>query len=178
MEWRHSGSPRPKKFWVQKFAGKFLASIFWGQNGILLIDYLPKSQTINAEYFLSLLVQLKDILKEKRHGRSPRWSCSCTTMLGHLQPKINWPTFASNVLVTHPIFRIWSRRTTTCSLDWKQLNGRNISSDAEVFAAAEILLDGQIYDFFEWLTKYRATLYEVYWVSWGVCWMNPSVWSL
>jgi hypothetical protein len=29
MEWRHSGSPRPKKFRVQKSPGKFLASIFW-----------------------------------------------------------------------------------------------------------------------------------------------------
>ena len=28
MEWRHSGSPRPKKFRVQKSAGKVLASIF------------------------------------------------------------------------------------------------------------------------------------------------------
>jgi len=41
MEWRQSGSPRPKKFRVQKFAGKVLASIFWDQDGIL-IDYLPK----------------------------------------------------------------------------------------------------------------------------------------
>ena len=30
MEWRHSGSPRPKKFGVQKSAGKVLASIFKG----------------------------------------------------------------------------------------------------------------------------------------------------
>jgi len=56
MEWRHSGSPRPQKFRVQKFAGKVLASIFWYQNGILLIDYLPKGQTINAEYYSCLLV--------------------------------------------------------------------------------------------------------------------------
>jgi len=28
MEWRHSGSPHPKKFRVQKSAGKVLASIF------------------------------------------------------------------------------------------------------------------------------------------------------
>jgi len=46
-----------------------LASIFWDQVGILLIDYLPKGQTINAEYYSSLLVQLKDILKEKRRGK-------------------------------------------------------------------------------------------------------------
>jgi len=51
MEWRHSGSPRPKTFRVQKSAEKVLASIFWDQNGILLIDYLPKGQTINAEYY-------------------------------------------------------------------------------------------------------------------------------
>jgi len=66
MEWRHSGSPRPKKFRVQKSAGKVLASIFCDQDGILPIDYIPKGQTINAEYYSSLLVQLKDILKEKR----------------------------------------------------------------------------------------------------------------
>jgi hypothetical protein len=38
MEWWHSGSPCPKKFRVHKSAGKFLASIFWDQDGILLID--------------------------------------------------------------------------------------------------------------------------------------------
>jgi len=50
MEWRHSGSPRPKKFRVQKSAGKILASIFfWDQDGIFLTDYLRKGQTINAD---------------------------------------------------------------------------------------------------------------------------------
>jgi hypothetical protein len=43
VEWRYSGSPRPKKFRVQKSAGKVLASIFWDQDGILLIDYLHNS---------------------------------------------------------------------------------------------------------------------------------------
>jgi hypothetical protein len=36
------------------------------QDGIPLIDYLPKGETINAEYYSSLLVQFKNILKEKR----------------------------------------------------------------------------------------------------------------
>jgi len=54
---------------VQKSAGKVLALIFWDQDGILLIDYLPKGQTINAEYYLFLLVQVKDILKEKCCGK-------------------------------------------------------------------------------------------------------------
>jgi len=33
---------------------------FWNQDGILLIDYLPKGQIINMEYYSSLQVQLKD----------------------------------------------------------------------------------------------------------------------
>jgi hypothetical protein len=53
---------------VQKSAGRVLASIFWDQDGISLNGYLPKGQTINAEYYLFLLVQLKDVLKEKRGG--------------------------------------------------------------------------------------------------------------
>jgi len=120
VEWWQSGSPRPKKFRVKKSAGKVLSSIFWNQDGILLIDYLPKGQTINAEYYASLLVQLKDILKEKCRGKITKGSCSCTTMPRHtglLQPRKNWPTWASIVLISRPILRIWPRRTTTCSLD-------------------------------------------------------------
>jgi len=37
-----------------------------------------------------------------------------------LQPRRDWPTWASYVLITHPILRIWPRRTTICSLDWKK----------------------------------------------------------
>jgi len=54
---------------VQKSTGNVLTSTFSAQDSILLIDYLPKGQTINAEFYSSLLVQLKDILKEKRRGK-------------------------------------------------------------------------------------------------------------
>ena len=54
---------------MQKSAGIVLTSIIWDQDAILLIDYLTKSQTTNEEYYSSLLVQLKDILKEKRRRK-------------------------------------------------------------------------------------------------------------
>ena len=70
-------------------------------------------------------------------------------LTGHLQSRRKRPTWASNVLITHPILRIWPRRTTTCSLDWKkQSNGRHFSSDAEVIAVAQTWLDGQPSEFF------------------------------
>jgi hypothetical protein len=42
MDWRHSGSPNPKNFQVQKSAGKVLACL----DGIFLIDYFLNGQTI------------------------------------------------------------------------------------------------------------------------------------
>jgi hypothetical protein len=72
MEWRHSRSPRPAsknseyKNPLEKFSP---ASTFWDQDGIIPIDYLPQGHTINAECYSTLLVQLKDIFKEKRRGK-------------------------------------------------------------------------------------------------------------
>jgi hypothetical protein len=53
---------------VQKSAGQVFATIFWDQDCILVTDYQSKGQTINAEYYSFMLVQLKDILKEKRRA--------------------------------------------------------------------------------------------------------------
>ena len=92
------------------------------QDGILLIDYLQKNQTINAEYYLSLVLQLKDILKEKRQRRG---KVTKAVLFLHdnaaahralvTQKKLAYLDF--HVSITHPIFRIWPHRTTTCSLD-------------------------------------------------------------
>jgi len=62
--------PAPK-FPSAKFLWKSsrLDSIFWDKDSFLLIDYPPTDETINEEYYSSLLVQLKDILKEKHHGK-------------------------------------------------------------------------------------------------------------
>ena len=73
MEWRNSSSPRPRKFRVQKSAGQVFASIFWDQDGILLIDFLARGHTVNTEYYWFLLVQLKDIFKERKPREGQQW---------------------------------------------------------------------------------------------------------
>jgi len=161
MEWRHSGSPRPKKFGVQKSAGKFLALIFWDQDGILPIDYLPKGQTISAEYYSFLLVQLKDILKEKRRGNFTK----VVLILPDNAPvhrilatkkKLAYLGFQ---FLDHPLYS-----PDMAPSDYhlfpglkKQLKSRHFSSDSEVIAAAESWLHGQVFDFIVWLAKVRAT---------------------
>jgi len=63
-------------------------------------------------------------------GISPRSSCSCSKILriiGHLQPRRNWPTWASSISITHPILQIWPRLSNTCSLDWKTIEKTKFS---------------------------------------------------
>jgi hypothetical protein len=61
--------PATKEFGVQKSAAKSIALIVLDQDDILHHDYFPKGQTINAEYYSCLQVLLKEILKQKRHGK-------------------------------------------------------------------------------------------------------------
>ena len=121
MEWWHSGSPRPKIFRVQKSAGNVLTSIFWHQDGILQIIFERFKLSTQSITHLCWC-NCRTFWRENAAGRSRKGCCSCTTMprlTGHLQPMRNWPNWASCFLITHLILRIWPRRTTTCSLDWK-----------------------------------------------------------
>jgi len=121
MEWRHRGSPGRKKIASAKIRWKSSRlDFFWHQNSILLIDYLPNGQTINAEYYSSLLVQLMDILKEKRRGKDTKVVLFLHDNSSARRALPIRPTLASNVLTTHPIRRIWPSRTTTYSLDGKK----------------------------------------------------------
>jgi len=111
------------------------------QDGILLIDYLPKGQTINAEYYSSLLVQLKDISKEKRCGKATKW----VVFLHNIAPA--YRALATQKKMAYLGFQFLDHPSYSLDLapsDYhlfpglkKQLKGRHFSSDAEVIAAAE-----------------------------------------
>jgi hypothetical protein len=61
-EWRHNGSPRPKKIKTQKSLSRMFASVFWDEDGILLADCLEKGVTITANYRVALLDKQKQQL--------------------------------------------------------------------------------------------------------------------
>ena len=146
---------------MQKSAGKFLTSIFWDQDSILLLDCLPKGQTINAEYYSSLLVQLKDILKEKRLGNVTK-----VVLFFHDNAPAH-RTLATQKKLAYLGFQCLDfppYSPDLATLDYhlflglkKQLKVRHFSSGAEVIAAADTWLDGQYSEFFfEWLAKVKA----------------------
>ena len=47
-------------------AGKVWSSVFWDTHAILFIDYLEKGRTINGEYYMALLMRLKEEIAKKR----------------------------------------------------------------------------------------------------------------
>ncbi|GFY12544.1 histone-lysine N-methyltransferase SETMAR [Trichonephila clavipes] len=55
MEWRHTSSPtkvKPKHILTPR---KIMCTVFWDSKGILLIDFLPRGQTINAAVYCETL---------------------------------------------------------------------------------------------------------------------------
>ena len=63
-QWKHTGSPPPKKAKSVASAGKVMASVFWDCEGVIMVDYLQRGQTINGQYYASLVRQLTENVKE------------------------------------------------------------------------------------------------------------------
>ena len=149
MEWGIAAHPAPP----QKIPS---AKIRWkSQDGILLIDYLPKGHTINAEYYSSLLVLAIDGHFEGKtptpqeghqgvlflHDNAPAHRALAT------QKKLAYLGFQC---LDHPPYSPDLAPSGVPTVLWtaKQLKGRHSSSDAEVITAADTWLDGQLCEFF------------------------------
>ena len=72
MQWKHPGSPPPKKFKRVSSAGKVMASIFWDNQGVIMVDYLEEGRTINGAYYAEELRRLRQEIVRKRRGKLTR----------------------------------------------------------------------------------------------------------
>jgi histone-lysine N-methyltransferase SETMAR len=68
-QWLPRGDPPPLKSKAAPSMGKRMASVFWDTRGIILLEWLPERQTINSDYYISLLTKLKSAIKEQRRGK-------------------------------------------------------------------------------------------------------------
>jgi len=178
MEWRHSGSPFPKnsecKNTLQNFSPRFFrikTASFW-----LIIFQGAKLSTRSIAHLR--WCNWRTFWRKNASGMSPKGSCSCTTiprLTEHLQPRRNWPTWASSVLITNPILRICPSRTTTYSLDYKVIENLPFFIRRTGHCCRGDLVRRTTFWFFFWvLAKVRVKGWEVYWASWGVWWINPE----
>ena len=76
-EWTAVVENGPKRLKTETSAGEILASVFWEAQGIFFIDYLEKGRTINNEYYIALLVRLKEEITSKEPQMKKK-QCSFT----------------------------------------------------------------------------------------------------
>ena len=151
VEWRHSGSPCPKKFRVQKSAGKVLALILGGsrrhrshwlsskgpnyQRGVLLIS----SGAIEGQFEGKTSQEVHQgglVLAQQCPGSPGTWSPEQTGLLGL---PVSWsPTlFSASGPSDYHLFP-----------ELKKIESSPFFVDVEVIAAAKVWLDAQPSEFF------------------------------
>ena len=96
-EWTAAGKSRLKQPKMQISAGMVVPFVFWDAQGILFIDYLEKRRTINSEYYIALLVHLKEeIAKKQTQEKSALSPRQCTVSQVQLQRWQNYMNCTSN----------------------------------------------------------------------------------
>ncbi|GFN89959.1 histone-lysine N-methyltransferase SETMAR [Plakobranchus ocellatus] len=66
MTWKHLSSPvTKKKFKVQQSATKVMATVFWDSRGMILLDILPKGESVIADRYCETLDRLRHAVRRK-----------------------------------------------------------------------------------------------------------------
>ncbi|KAJ4438157.1 hypothetical protein ANN_14096 [Periplaneta americana] len=68
MHWRHRGSPVRTKFKQTLSVRKVMCTVFSDRKGILLIDFLPRGETVNADSYCETLRKLRRAIQNNRRG--------------------------------------------------------------------------------------------------------------
>ncbi|KAL4092199.1 hypothetical protein QTP88_026740 [Uroleucon formosanum] len=67
MQWRHSTSPKPKKFKQTPYTSrKMMATVFWDEKGVLLVDFMERGTTITADVYCETLNKLGRAIQNRR----------------------------------------------------------------------------------------------------------------
>ena len=61
--------PSPKEFKIGAPVSKVMASVFWDSEGVLMIDYLQRGETVSGDYYAILWRKLKEAIEVKRCGK-------------------------------------------------------------------------------------------------------------
>ncbi len=68
-EWRAPGQPATTKPREVPSAQKRMLSVFWDMEGVILMKWLEKGKTINAQYYCEVLKELREAIKSNRRGK-------------------------------------------------------------------------------------------------------------
>ena len=74
-QWKHTGSPRPKKARQSKSTHKLLMIPFFNSPGMIYMHWVLTGQTVNKEYYVEVLKEFRKRFRRKRLAlfKSDQW---------------------------------------------------------------------------------------------------------
>ena len=75
FQWKHTGSPRPKKVRQSKSTHKLLMIPFFDSTGLIFMHWVPTGQTVYKEYYVEVLREFRKRFGRKRPAlfKSGQW---------------------------------------------------------------------------------------------------------
>ena len=75
FQWKHAGSPRPKKARQSKSTHKLSMIPFFDSTGMIYMHWVPTEQTVNKEYYVEVLREFRKRFRWKRPAlfKSGQW---------------------------------------------------------------------------------------------------------
>lgn len=152
MTWKHIASPPVRKFKISPSAKKIMASVFWDHKGPLLVDFLERGNTVNAEQYCKTLDRLRQAIRKKRpgllsdgiillHDNATPHTASCTR---HWLDRYNWE------VLDHP-----SYSPDLAPSDFhllgplkRHLSGQHFQADSEIREAVKTWLSTRVPEFY------------------------------
>lgn len=74
-QWKHRGSPRPKKARQVRSVIKTMLICFFDVQGIVHSEFVPPGQTVNQDYYIEVLRRLREAVRRRggSGGRVAEW---------------------------------------------------------------------------------------------------------
>ena len=74
-QWKHAGSPRPKKARQSRSTHKLLMILFFDSTGMIYMHWVPTGHTVNKEYYIEVLREFGKRFHQKRPAlfKSSQW---------------------------------------------------------------------------------------------------------
>ena len=137
-QWKHAGSPRPKKARQSKSTHKLLIIPFFDSTGMIYMHWVPTGQAVNKEYYVEVLREFRKRFRRKRPALFKSSQCHFHQSTTPSFSQTIWPRWASTQFLTLPIVQTLLPVTFAYSLSseavvmrqlrrWKRLWQRSLT---------------------------------------------------
>jgi hypothetical protein len=80
-------SPATRMIKVTSSAGKFMLTVFWDSQGVLMAHFQKRGENVNSTSYCQVLLKLREAIRRKRRGQLAKGYCFIMTMPDPMHPE-------------------------------------------------------------------------------------------